>query len=108
MPAAPAAFEYEGMSTRLQSQTTTAFFVQSGISFAVSVGSVLVGIAYLHIGNWVRGFLALGLLYCVTSTFTLAKCVRDRQEAEAITGRVDQARLDKLLAEHDLFKVDHH
>jgi hypothetical protein len=94
------------MSTRLQSQTTTAFYVQAGISFAVSLGSVLLGIAYLRTGNWVRAFLALGLLYCVTSTFTLAKCVRDRQEAEAISGRVDQARLDKLLAEHDLFKAN--
>jgi hypothetical protein len=94
------------MCTRLQSQTTNAFFIQSGISFAVSVGSMLVGVAYLHTGAWVRGFLALGLMYCVTSTFTLAKCVRDRQEADAITGRVDQARLDKLLAEHDLFKVN--
>jgi hypothetical protein len=93
------------MSTRLQSQTTNAFFIQSGISFAVSVGFMLVGVACLRTGAWVRGFLALGLLYCVTSTFTLAKCVRDRQEAEAITGRVDQARLDKLLAEHDVFKV---
>jgi hypothetical protein len=32
--------------------------------------------------------------------------VRDRQESAAVTGRVDQARLDKLLAEHDPFKVD--
>jgi hypothetical protein len=94
------------MNTPLHSQTTTAFFVQSAISFGVSVSSVLIGIAYLNIGSWTRGFLALGLLYCVTSTFTLAKCVRDRQEATAIASRVDQARLDKLLAEHDLFKVE--
>ncbi len=94
------------MSTRLQSQTTTAFYVQAAISFAVSLGALLIGIAYLHAGSWVRAFLGLGLLYCVSSTFTLAKCVRDRQEAEAISGRVDQARLDKLLAEHDLFKVN--
>jgi hypothetical protein len=94
------------MSTSLHSQTTTAFFIQAGISFGVSTGAMLVGIAYSHNGPWVRAFLALGLLYTVTSTFTLAKCVRDRQEASAVTSRVDQARLDKLLAEHDMFKVD--
>jgi hypothetical protein len=60
-----------------------------------------VGVAYLPISGWVRAFLALGLLYVITSTFTLAKCVRDKQETQAITSRVDQARLDKLLAEHD-------
>jgi hypothetical protein len=54
----------------------------------------------------VRAFLALGLLYTVTSAFTLAKCIRDRQEEGYLASRVDQARLDKLLAEHDPFKVD--
>jgi hypothetical protein len=48
-----------------------------------------------------RAFLAIGLLYVVTSSFTLAKCVRDHQEATAVTNRVDQARLDKILTEHD-------
>ncbi|MGE5290113.1 MAG: hypothetical protein ACM3ML_23595 [Micromonosporaceae bacterium] len=42
----------------------------------------------------------------MTSSFTLAKCVRDRQEATSVTSRVDQARLDKLLAEHDLYQVE--
>ncbi|MCP9950740.1 MULTISPECIES: YiaA/YiaB family inner membrane protein [Actinomadura] len=80
---------------------STAFFVQAAISFAVSSVAVGIGVAYLPISGWVRAFLGLGLLYVITSTFTLAKCVRDRQETQAITSRVDQARLDKLLAEHD-------
>jgi len=42
----------------------------------------------------------------VSSAFTLAKCVRDRQEESAVVTRVDRARVDKLLAEHDPFKVD--
>jgi hypothetical protein len=41
----------------------------------------------------------------VTSSFTLAKCIRDRQEEAAVVSRVDQARLDKLLAEQDLLRV---
>ena len=52
-----------------------------------------------------RAFLALGLLYVVTSTFTLAKCVRDHQEAGQVVSRVDQARLDKLLSGHDPYRV---
>ena len=47
-------------------------------------------------------------LYVVTSTLTLAKCVRDRQEESAIVSRVDQARLDKLLAEQDLLRLAEH
>jgi hypothetical protein len=44
---------------------------------------VAIGIVYLPVGTWVRAFLALGLLYVITSTFTLAKCIRDRQERVA-------------------------
>jgi hypothetical protein len=83
-----------------------AFHVQAVISFAVSLVALGLAVAYLPGDPWVRAFLALGVLYAVTSTFTLAKCVRDRQESSAVVSRVDQARLDKLLAEHDPFKVD--
>ncbi|TDD79664.1 YiaA/YiaB family inner membrane protein [Actinomadura rubrisoli] len=83
--------------------STTAFFVQAAISFAVSSVAIAFGVAYLPVNPWVRAFLALGVLYVITSTFTLAKCVRDKQEIQNITNRVDQARLDKLLAEHDPF-----
>jgi hypothetical protein len=48
----------------------------------------------------------VGLLYLVSATFTLSKVVRDRQEVGQVVSRVDQARLDKLLAEHDPFKVE--
>jgi hypothetical protein len=96
------------MSTPLRPRTTTAFFVQSAISFTVSVGVTIIGIIYLHESRWIRAFLALGLLYVVTSSFTLAKCVRDRQEEDAVVSRVDQARVDKLLAEHDLLRLQDH
>ncbi len=67
------------MSTpSIQRPTTTAFFVQAALSF--------------------------GLVFVVSSAFTLAKCVRDRQEVEEVTNRVDKARIDKLLIEQDVFK----
>ncbi|WP_370124611.1 YiaA/YiaB family inner membrane protein [Streptacidiphilus sp. MAP12-33] len=86
--------------------TSGAYYVQAGISFAIALGTMTVGIAYLHVDGWVRAFLGLGLLYTVTSAFTLAKVIRDRQEETRYTSRVDQARLDKLLTEHDPFRVD--
>src|SRR6266700_2229879 len=100
--------EDKHMSTPLRPRTTTSFFMQSVISFAVSLGVTITGIGYLHDSRWIRGFLALGLLYVVTSSFTLAKCVRDRQEETALVSRVDQAGLDKLLTEQDLLRVEDH
>lgn len=85
---------------------TFAFFAQAAISFGIATLAVTVGIVYVPVDGWVRAFLALGMLYAITSAFTVAKCIRDRQEGTYITSRVDQARLDKLLADHDPFKQD--
>lgn len=71
-----------------------------------SAVAMVVAVVYMPAAGWVRAFLALGLLYVVTSTVVLCKVVRDRQEMSEVSNRVDQARLDKLLAEHDPFKVD--
>ncbi|MGP3927923.1 MULTISPECIES: YiaA/YiaB family inner membrane protein [unclassified Streptomyces] len=93
------------MSTPIQRPTTTAFFVQAAISFGISLAAVAYGILKLPVGAWERGFLGLGMIFVVTSSFTLAKCVRDRQEMTEVTSRVDKARLDKLISEHDPFDI---
>ncbi|GAA1986281.1 YiaA/YiaB family inner membrane protein [Kitasatospora viridis] len=90
----------------MQPRTTSAYYVQAILSFALAGGGLAIGIAYLPVSTWTRAFLALGLLYTVTSAFTLAKVIRDRQEVGEVVNRVDQARLEKLLAEHDPFRVD--
>ncbi|GAB3451236.1 YiaA/YiaB family inner membrane protein [Streptomonospora sediminis] len=95
------------MSTApVRTSTTSAFFVQAALSFGVSAVGLGAGIVFLPVDAWTRSFLGLGLLYVITSAFTLAKCVRDRHDESTLSGRVDQARLDKLLAEHDPFKVE--
>ncbi|AQZ64890.1 unnamed protein product [[Actinomadura] parvosata subsp. kistnae] len=94
------------MTKPIQPTQTTAFYVQAILSFAVSLTSVVIALVYLPTAGWIKAFLGLGLLYVVTSTVTLCKVVRDRQELAEVSNRVDQARLDKLLAEHDPFKVD--
>ncbi|GGQ90025.1 MULTISPECIES: YiaA/YiaB family inner membrane protein [Kitasatospora] len=94
------------MTATVPHRTTAAYFLQAAASFALAAIALTIGIAYLPVSAWMRAFLAVGVLYVITSAFTLAKVVRDRQEEGAITSRVDQARLEKLLAEHDPFKVE--
>jgi hypothetical protein len=103
----PAGSHTAGMTTKPPvSPTTTAFQVQAALSFAVSVIAVGVAIWAMPADPWIRAFLAVGMLYVTTSAFTLAKVVRDNQETSAVLSRVDQARLEKLLAEHDPFRVE--
>ncbi len=93
------------MSTPSTSKTTTAFFAQAGLSFGIAVLAVTLGIVYLPVDPWTRGFLAIGSLFLVTSSFTLAKCVRDAQESSEFSSRIDQDRIDRILAEHDPFHI---
>ncbi|MET8654961.1 MULTISPECIES: YiaA/YiaB family inner membrane protein [Nocardia] len=87
-----------------QPTTTSAYIAQAAIAFGVSLFGAGVGIFYLPLDSWQRGFLGMTVLFLVTSTFTLAKVVRDRHESASLTGRIDQARMEKLMAEHDPFK----
>ncbi|WP_112467251.1 YiaA/YiaB family inner membrane protein [Streptomyces triticisoli] len=90
--------------TPVKQQNTAAYYGQAVASFAIAMAATAIGVFRLNADAWVRAFLAIAVLYLVTSAFTLAKVVRDRQEAGQIVSRVDQARLEKLLAEHDPFQ----
>ena len=93
------------MSIPVAPKQTPAFFLQAILSFVVSVIAVLGGIVYLPVDSWARAFLIIGVLYAITSSFTLAKCVRDQHDTQSVINRVDEVRLDKFIAEHDPFRV---
>ena len=85
-------------------KNTNAFFLQAGLSFAVALLTMVFAVFYLPVDPWIRAFLGLGVMYLTTSAFTLAKCVRDAQESQAVHVRLDQARVERILAEHDPFR----
>ena len=92
------------MSTPNSSKNTNAFFAQAAISFGIALLTMIVAILYLPVDPWIRAFLGLGTMFLTTSSFTLAKCVRDAQEDSYVVSRIDQARVDRILSEHDPFK----
>jgi len=71
------------MSETPVKQNTAAFYGQAVASFAVAMAATAVGIFKLNADAWVRAFLAIAVLYLVTSAFTLAKVIRDKQDAAA-------------------------
>jgi len=85
-------------------KNTPAFALQAGLSFGVSLLALVWAILYLPVDPWIRGFFAMTTLFLVSSSFTLAKVIRDAQDDKYLASRLDQARVDKLLAEHDPFR----
>jgi len=45
----------------------------------------------------------MGLAFSIGSTISLSKTIRDIHESQRILSRVDEAKLEKLLAEYDPF-----
>lgn len=82
-------------------KNTPAFFAQAAIGFGLALLAMLVAVYYLPADPWPKAFLALATLFLTTSAFTLAKCIRDAQESQYVFSRLDQARVDKILADHD-------
>lgn len=91
-------------TTETTQKNTSAFYLQAAVAFGASLFAMMAAVYYLPADPWVKAFLALGTLFLVTSSFTLAKCVRDAQEDQMVIRRLDQARLDRALATHDPFK----
>lgn len=83
---------------------SSAWIAQTWISFVVAVGITAMGIWFLPVDIWVKAFMGMGLLFTVGSTFSLSKTVRDQHEALSIKQRIDDARVSRLIAEHDPLK----
>lgn len=78
-----------------------AWVAQTWVSFIVSSGATVVGIYALPVDGWIKGFMAMGLLFTIGSSVSLAKTLRDLHESSRLTARIDEARVTKLIAEHD-------
>jgi hypothetical protein len=81
-----------------------AWIIQTWISFALSIGMTTGGIVYLPVDGWVKGFMGMGLAFSVGSTFTLSKTMRDLHEAKKLTSKIEEAKVEQLLAQHTSIK----
>ncbi|HWN42406.1 MAG TPA: YiaA/YiaB family inner membrane protein [Thermoanaerobaculia bacterium] len=66
---------------------TPAWVFQSWAAFLLSAGITFGGIAWLPAdvgGRWVQGCLAVAFFFCINTSFTLSKTIRDNHEAEKI------------------------
>lgn len=79
---------------------TNAWVFQVWASFILAVSATGVGIANLPVDIWVKGFVGMGLTFSVGSSFTLSKTIRDNHEAQKMTAKIEEAKVEKLLSEN--------
>ncbi|HYW20872.1 MAG TPA: YiaA/YiaB family inner membrane protein [Nodularia sp. (in: cyanobacteria)] len=59
---------------------TPAWILQVWAAFIISTVGTGVGIFYLEGNSWQKAFVGMGYVFSVSSTFTLAKTIRDNQD----------------------------
>ncbi len=82
---------------------SSAWIFQAWASFVISISATTIGIAYLPVNGWIKAYMGMGTIFSVASTFSVAKTTRDMHESKRIISRVDEAKLERILAEHDPF-----
>ena len=85
----------------VQPAHSSAWVAQVWISFVLSFGGTLLGVYAMPGDLWIKGFMAMGLFFTVGSAISLSKTLRDQHESQRLSARIDDARVSKLIAEHD-------
>jgi hypothetical protein len=68
-------------------------------SFAASAFLVALGVFFLPIDLWMKGYLTMGIVMLVQTCVTLTKTVRDVHEGNKLVNRIEDAKAERLLME---------
>ena len=69
------------------------------VSFAAAAFLVAVGVFFLPIDLWMKGYLTMGIAMLVQTCVTLTKTVRDVHEGSKLVNRIEDAKAERLLME---------
>jgi hypothetical protein len=69
------------------------------VSFSASAFMVAIGVFYLPIDLWMKGYLSMGILMMLQSCVTLTKTIRDMHESGKMVNRIEDAKTERLLME---------
>lgn len=83
-------------------ENTPAWMAFVWISFGISIVLMSAGIYQLPAELWVKGYMTMGMFFCVGSSFTLAKTVRDNHESRKLINRVTEVKTERMLQDYEL------
>jgi hypothetical protein len=76
---------------------STAWVTFTYVSFGISLFMVAVGIFFLPLDPWVKGYLAMGIVLLVQSCVTVTKTMRDMHEGDKLVNRLEDAKAERIL-----------
>jgi hypothetical protein len=67
------------------------------VSFSASAFMVAIGVFYLPIDLWMKGYLSMGIVMLIQSCVTLTKTIRDMHESSKLVNRIEDAKTERIL-----------
>ncbi|MEM8934455.1 MAG: YiaA/YiaB family inner membrane protein [Acidobacteriota bacterium] len=89
------------METHVVQKDSSAWIGFAKLSFGLAFGTTLVGIWFMPVEYWIRGYMTMGLVYSIGAAFTLAKTLRDEHEADKLINKISSAKTARILKEYD-------
>jgi hypothetical protein len=86
------------MNSTPQQPHSSAWVSFTYISFAASLAMVALGILFLPVDLATRGYMAIGMAMLVQSSIVVTKTMRDQHEGTRLHKRLEEARVEELLA----------
>ena len=80
-------------------QHSSAWVTFTYVSFAGAAFMVAIGVFYLPIDLWMKGYLTMGIIMMIQCCVTLTKTVRDMHESGKLVNRIEDAKAERLLME---------
>ncbi|MCE4223510.1 hypothetical protein HCU64_07080 [Methylobacterium sp. C25] len=85
------------MTTETAPQHSSAWVTFTYGSFIASAAMVAIGILFMPIDFWMKGYFAMGVVMLVQSCVTCTKTMRDVHESKRMHNRIEDARTERLL-----------
>jgi hypothetical protein len=73
-------------------------------AFLGSLAMVALGILFMPLDIWIKGYFAMGVAMLVQSCITVTKTIRDVHEGKRLVNRIEDAKTERLLMEIDRSK----
>lgn len=84
-------------TTNMNQTNSPAWVTYTYVSFGAAAAMTALGIWGIPADLWVKGYLAMAVVFLVGACFTLAKTVRDEHESKRLANRLEDAKAEKLL-----------
>ncbi len=85
------------MNPQTAPQHSSAWVTFTYASFLGAAAMVTLGIVFMPVDIWLKGYLAMGTVMLIQSCVTVTKTARDLHESRRLMNRIEDAKAERLL-----------